>query len=298
MSSQRSDQSNDTTPMPSLARKMWKVLEPYHTTVYFVPETRTTYTEAGLKGYWMGYFASRAAALGPVGPEVVTALFYNFSPRMVARAIPDAWRFAPPERVLAARYAIASDALRRILGSAADGAEIAEAADLARTAAMACDVAGRALFAAHSALPWPDEPHLRLWHATTLLREYRGDGHVAALLAGGIDGVEAHITLVATGAMPREAIQPHRGWSDDEWEAAETRLRARGWLDDSGSLTDAGRDARQAVEAHTDAAALRPWEAIGPDGCARLHELVFPLSDTIVRSGGLPTPNPLGLSWP
>ncbi|HEU4782219.1 MAG TPA: hypothetical protein VFS83_02655, partial [Ktedonobacterales bacterium] len=200
--------TNDDAPAISLPRAMWKVLEPYHAMIYFAPEARAAYSEAGLKGYWMGYFASRSAAMGPVGPEVVAATFYNFHPRMVARAIPDAWRFASPEQILAARYDSADAALRRLLGDAAEGPEIEEAAELANRAASACEVAGRPLFAAHSAHPWPEAAHMRLWHATTLLREYRGDGHVAALLAGGIDGCEAHVTLVGTGTVSREAIQP------------------------------------------------------------------------------------------
>lgn len=293
-----SEQANERTPAISLPRAMWKVLEPYHAMIYFAPEARAAYSEAGLKGYWMGYFASRSAAMGPVGPGVVAAAFYNFHPRMVARAIPDAWRFSSPEHILAARYASADAALRRLLGDAAEGPAIEEAAQLASTAASACEVAGRPLFAAHSAHPWPKAAHMRLWHAATLLREYRGDGHVAALLVSGIDGCEAHVTLVGTGTVTREAIQPHRGWSDEEWEAAETRLRARGWLDESGMLTQAGRDARAWVEARTDALAARPWQALGADDCARLRELAFTLSDTIVRAGGVPIPNPMGLPWP
>ena len=293
-----SEPTSYDAPAISLQRAMWKALEPYHAMIYFAPEARAAYSEAGLKGYWMGYFASRSAAMGPVGPEVVAATFYNFHPRMVARAIPDAWRFSSPEQILAARYGSADVALRRLLGDAAEGPDIEEAARLAYTAVSACDVAGRPLFAAHSAHPWPEAAHMRLWHATTLLREYRGDGHVASLLAGGIDGCEAHVTLVGTGTVPREAIQPHRGWSDEEWEAAETRLRARGMLNDANMLTQAGRDARAWVEARTDALAARPWETLGADGCARLRELAFTLSDAVVRAGGVPIPNPMGLPWP
>jgi Helix-turn-helix family len=203
-----------------------------------------------------------------------------------------------PERIAAARYDSADVALRRLLSDAAARQDIKEAAQPAYTAATACDVAGRPLFAAHSARPWPEAAHMRLWHAATLLREYRGDGHVAALLSGGIDGCEAHVTLVGTGAVPREAIQPHRGWSDEEWEAAEKRLRARGLLDDAGMLTQAGQDARQWVENRTDTLAARPWEALGVDGCARLRALAFGLSDAVVRGGGVPIPNPMGLPWP
>jgi hypothetical protein len=280
------------------ARTMWQTLEPYHALIYFAPEAREAYTAAGLKGYWMGYFASRSAALGPVPAEVVAALFYNFHPRMVARAIPDAWRFAPPERVLAARREAADAALRRLLGERVASPEVAEAARLARTAAEGCEVAGRPLFAAHLALGWPEEPHLALWHAATLLREYRGDGHIAALMAEGLDGCEAHISLVATGSVPREAIQPHRGWSDEEWEAAVERLRARGWIGASGLLTETGRAGRQGVEDRTDALARRPWEHLGAEGVERLRALAWPLSDTIMAQSGLPVPNPLGLSWP
>src|SRR5215467_6838394 len=141
------------------ARLAWKTLEPYHAMIYFAPEAREAYTTAGLKGYWMGYFASRAAAMGPVPAEVVTATFFNFHPKMVARSIPDAWRFSTPERVLAARVSSADGALRRLLGEQADSAEVAEAANLARQAVEACNVSGRALFAGHAALPWPTEPH-------------------------------------------------------------------------------------------------------------------------------------------
>jgi hypothetical protein len=266
------------------ARKMWKALEPYHAMLYFAPEAREAYAAAGLKGYWMGYFGSRAAALGPVSANVVAATFYNFHPRMVARAIPDAWRLSSPEQILATRYASADAALRRMLGD--------------QIASEGCEVAGRPLFAAHAALSWPEQPHLALWHAATLLREYRGDGHVASLMSEGVDGCEAHVTLVGTGVVPREAIQPHRGWGDEEWEAAEARLRGRGWLDDAGMLTEAGRAGRRAIEDRTDRLAARPWQTLGADGCARLHALVWPLSDAVVRAGGLPMPNPLGLSWP
>lgn len=281
-----------------VARRMWRALEPYHALIYFAPEAPEAYTAAGLKGFWMGYFASRAAAMGPVSANVVAAVFYNFHPRMVARAIPDAWRFSSPEAVLAARYGAADTALRRLLGDAIASPEVAEAAELARTAVAGCDVAGRPLFAAHLTLPWPEAPHMVLWHAATLLREYRGDGHIAALLAGGLDGCEAHVSLVGTGVVPREAIQPRRGWSDEEWDAAATRLRERGWLDESGMLTERGAAVRLAVEQRTNQLAEPPWRHLGDTGCERLHALAFSLSDAIVSAGGIPIPNPMGLTWP
>ena len=217
---------------------------------------------------------------------------------MVARAIPDAWGFASPERVLEARYQSADAALRRLLGEQVRSASVAEAAELACAASQSGELAGRPLYAAHRSLPWPEEPHLRLWHASTLLREYRGDGHIVALLAEGLDGCEAHVTQAATGRAPREALQPNRGWTDEEWAAAEDRLRRRGWLTGSGSLTESGRVGRQAIEDRTDSLARYPWEQLGVNRTARLRELVWPLSDTIMQQRGIPVPNTLGLSWP
>src|SRR4051794_20180045 len=157
---------------------MWRVLEPYHAVTYFSPEARQAFKDAGLRGFWMGYFAGRAAPMGAVGPGVVTATFFGFRHDMVAKALPDAWGFATPTDVLTARLNGVDASLRPLLGDRLDGAEVAEAASLARTAAEAAGRAGRPLFAANADLPWPAEPHLALWQAATMLREHRGDGHV------------------------------------------------------------------------------------------------------------------------
>jgi hypothetical protein len=226
---------------------------------------------------------------------VVTALFYNFAPRMVERAIPDAWRFSTPERVLEARTETVDRALRRLLSDAVGSAAISEAAALARQAVEACKVAGRPLFAAHASLSWPQEPHLVLWHAATLLREHRGDGHVASLLAANLDGCEALVTMVASGTVARTVLEPHRGWTEEEWAAAEARLRERGWLEDSGALTEKGRKARLEVEERTDVLALQSWEHLGEASTNRLYELLLPLCRQIAAAGGVPFPNPVGV---
>jgi hypothetical protein len=198
---------------PSTARRMWTAFEPYHALIYFAPEARDAFKAIGLRGYWMGYFASRAAPLGPVPAPVVTAAFYNFAPRVVERAIPDAWTFASPDQIIATRLGAADCALRRLLGDDTDSPSVAAAAALAREAVEGCSVHGRPLFAAYTVLPWPEPPYLTLWHAATLLREHRGDGHVVALLSAGVDECEAHHTLVAGGKVPREIVQPNRGWT-------------------------------------------------------------------------------------
>ncbi|MCC5952588.1 MAG: hypothetical protein JJU45_10890 [Acidimicrobiia bacterium] len=271
---------------PTLARKAWRTLEPYHGFIYFDAGAAAAYEALGIPPH-AGYFASRAAPLGAVPAEVVIATFYNFRPEMVRDAIPAAWAAASPERIVAARLAAADATLRRILGDEVTSDAMGDAASLARRATTGCASAGRPLFAAHAALPWPDEPHLVLWHAITLLREFRGDGHLAALVVAGLDGPEALVTHEAAGeaALPPGLLQATRGWSDDEWSAARDRLRAKGLLTDEGRLTPDGADLRAEVEEHTDRVALAPWETLGAEGTERLRGLVRPWSKAIVASG-------------
>src|SRR4051812_48414924 len=150
-------------------REFWRVLEPIHAVVYFAPEPLAALREAGYRGFWMGYFANRAAPLGPVGPEVVHALFYNFGWERVTRALPAAWDFAPPSAALHARAKGSAAALRRALGEYAEGTTLSRAAEMAMRAAGAAPLEGRAIFAANHALPVPEEPLERLWHASTML---------------------------------------------------------------------------------------------------------------------------------
>jgi hypothetical protein len=266
---------------PGISRRMLRTLEPYHGMIYFVPEARAAYEAIGLSGRRMGYFASRAAAMGAVPAEVVIATFFNFHPGLVRRSIPLAWERATPAAIVAARLEAVDAALRRVLGGAVDSDEMREAAALARDAAAGCYPEGRPLYAGHASLPWPDAPHLELWHAQTLLREFRGDGHIAAMVAEGITGPEALVIHGATGDVPNEALQQSRAWPDDEWNAATELVRARGWLAPDGTLTPAGQKSRQWVEGRTDELMLGCWERLGEDSCARLRELVRPFSRAI-----------------
>jgi hypothetical protein len=247
-----------------VARKTWRTLEPYHGLIYFAPEATEAYAALGIHGF-DGYFASRAAAMGPVPAEVVVATFFNFNPTVVHHAIPAAWSIAAPERILEARYAAAGAALRRAAGALLDEPGVARAAALARAAAQACTPAGRPLYAAHASLAWPEGPALELWHAVTLLREFRGDGHVACLVDAGIDGCEALVLHAATGEVPAQVLQQSRQWSDEEWHAAVERLAERGLVTGDGTSTEAGRALRDRVEARTDELALAPWRALGED---------------------------------
>lgn len=258
---------------PVVARKMWRTLEPYHSFVYFAPQVAH-----------LDYFAARAAPMGPVPAEVVVATFFNFSPALVAASLPAAWDRMSPAAWVAARMEAVDKVLHELLD---DVTVTREAAALARRAAEACDPAGRALFGGYASLAWPDDdqPHLVLWHAISLLREFRGDGHVAALVGEGLDGCQALVMHAADGEVPRAFLQGSRGWSDLEWETAEAWLRERGWVDPDGALTEAGRATRERYERVTDEVSLAPWRALGQDDCDRLRAMVRPWSRAVVEAG-------------
>lgn len=274
---------------------MWRALEPVHAVTYFAPEAKAACEEVGTKGYWMSYFAQRAAPLGTAGPEIIAALFYNFSLGLVARAVPDVWALAGPETYLGIRMSAVDAALHRLAGvELLSSPEVREAARIARAAAAAAPTAGRALAAANAALDWPDAPHLVLWQAQTVLRESRGDGHVAALLIAGLDPVETLVVFAADHRMDADWLRERRGWSVAEWAAGVERLTGRGLLDEAG-LTAAGVALRAEVEAHTDALSDVPWRAVGDADAERLVELVTPLVTAIVAGDGVAAVNPMGM---
>lgn len=273
---------------PVIARKTWRTLEPVHGAIYFVPEAVEEYAELGLDERMRGYFASRSAPMGAVGADVVIATFFNFDPGLVRRCMRGVWDLVTPDSVLAARSRAADRMIRRLGADVLDGDDLVEAAELARRAATAaCErPEGRPLFAGHAELPWPDEPRLVLWHAQTLLREFRGDGHVAVLTVEGLTGCEALVSHAASGEVPAEVLRATRDRTGDDWLAAEERLRSIGWLDPDLSLTDHGRERRGWIERRTDELAAAPYDAIGEQGCERLRSLVRPLSRAMSAAFG------------
>jgi hypothetical protein len=274
---------------------MWTLFEPIHAVTYFAPEARGAFEDAGLRGFWRGYFAGRAAPLGPAGAAVVTASFFNFAPTFVARAIPAVWDLITPEDALRARRAGAEAALRGLL--AGREPEVALAGDLLWRAIGELDFSGRVLAAANAALPVPDgsDGFARLWQAATLLREHRGDGHFAALAVADIDGCEA-VALRCCMDLRRADVQPVRGWTDEQWDNALTGLAARGWVDVDGQLTNAGQAAHDAVEEATDRAAARPWARLDADTTAELSGVLTPLAKACAAV--LPYPSPIGVPAP
>ncbi|HEY6474537.1 MAG TPA: hypothetical protein VIY26_16700 [Acidimicrobiales bacterium] len=265
-----------------LARKTWRTLEPLHGMIYFVPEAAEAYDRLGITGR-TGYFASRAAPMGAVGADVVIATFFNFNPELVRHAIPAAWDVASPAQLVAARFAAVDAAFRRILGDEVVGsADMARAAELARSAATeaSAHTEGRPLAAAHAELAWPQEPHLVLWHAQSILREFRGDGHIAQLVVHGLSGLESLVTHAAAGDVPPQILLSTRAWSEPDWRQAEGALRQKGWLEQGDELrfTATGTRRRQQIEDGTDALATAPYAALGDDRCAELRALARPWS--------------------
>lgn len=266
---------------PMTARKTWRTLEPYHGAIYFVPESTEEYRAVGVGDRMAGYFGSRSAPLGRVASSVVVATFFNFEPQFVDRSMGVVEASgATPGQLLVARLRAADRMIRRLAPTFVAGDDVREAATLARRAAeVACErPEGRPLFAGHAAVPWPDEPHLELWHAQTLLREFRGDGHIAALTVEGLTGCEALVTHAASGEISASTLAASRQWPAEAWPSAEDALRSRGWLDADGSLTELGRERRQAIESRTDELATAPYAALGEESCERLRTVVRPAS--------------------
>lgn len=276
-----------TDVTPALAREAWRLAEPLHAMIYFAPEVRERFAPLGLPAV-ADYFASRGAVFGAVGPAPVVATFYNFHPGLVARALPAAWEIVTPATALRVRLDAAGAALTRGLGDTVHSPEVAEAAGLARRAAESAGAyaEGRPLFAAHAALDWPQTPHLVLWHAQTLLREFRGDAHVAALLLAGLSGLQSIILHAASGQAGAGFLRASRGWTREQWAGQAEVLRERGLIAGE-ELTDEGRALRDGIEADTDRLAAPAYRVLGADGTGRLAELCRPLSRTLVKAGFL-----------
>jgi hypothetical protein len=289
----------------ALARSLWQAAEALHAVVYFDPEVHRDVAEAGTRGFWMGYFATRLAPLGAVGPEVATAVCFGFAPDRPARALPDAWTYVSPEVAIRVRQEAAARSLRRLVPALDDEATTDElaavVADLEAPVA-GLDPAGRPLGAANLALTLPDDPVARLWQLCTTLREHRGDAHVAVLVAHGLDGCTANVLATAVHEQDPELLRNARTWSTEAWRAGVARLAHRGLVTPAGgdgraAVTEEGRALHRAVEDATDALA---WRSYDPSADAArvqaIRDRLAPWAAAVFGSGLLPATNPIGLS--
>lgn len=287
--------ATDASNQAAAARRLWTLVEPIHAVTYFGAACRDALAEAGFRGFWMGYFAARSAPLGPAAtPEVVESTFFGFSDTMVRRALPDAWDFATPEAAIEARATGAAIALRQVVADLDEHAR--RALPLLESAANAARCDGRLLAACNRRLPRRDDPVERLWQAATTLREHRGDGHVAALVSAGLDGVESLVlaSKLAAGAADPLHLRQARGWTEAAWNEASDRLAERGLLDDDHRPTGDGALTHARVEHATDETAMQPFrDGLTGDGVSLLETVLRPIASG-ARSL-LPFPNPIGL---
>src|SRR4051794_10308329 len=270
--------------MNLMARRMFELVEPIGVIPYSADEPNETMFALGFTNYWDTYFAGRAAPLGLVPAEVVDALFYNFAPGEVARHIPKVWRITTPEAAIAARQAGCVKALRRILSDHVDSPAFARATDLLLQAATSAPYEGRPMYAALRATPIPDEAVARLFYAAALLREHRGDGHIAALMSEGIGGLEAHVLLALDMGMPAEKFGRIHHLPAAQLAAVIGGMRDRGLIGENGCLSEQGRTVKQRVESVTDQLAAKPYEVLEPDELDELMDALEPLAALLVAA--------------
>ena len=282
---------------PSESRDLWHLIESTHAVTYFAPGCARANQDLGFKGFWMGYFGARAAPMGAVGAAVVTAAFGGFAPGMVERAIPDAWGFVEPGAAVEGRASAAATALREALAEVDDVAD--QLLGVLDKALEVCEPAGRPLFAANKDVTPFEDPVADLWQMLTTLREHRGDGHLAVLTSEGVGGCEAHLLALASrgevGGPAEELLRSARGWSDTDWTDSLTTLRSAGLLETGGGLSERGRKLHAHLEARTDELASPPFAGIGESGREHLRDCLIPIAASVVDTGWVPFPNPMGL---
>lgn len=280
---------------PPLQRRLWSRYEAIHSVCYFHPEFGAVLDRAGFHGGWNGYFAGRAAPLGPVTAPTVTALFFGFSPTMVERAVPKVWGRLEPSAIIDARFEAAESVIGGIASDVLADDELVRLTEELERSVDALSFDGRALGAAWAGVDRPDSWGARLWLAATQLREHRGDGHVIAAVAHGLDGLETNVTHIASGDVEGQALRDNRGWTDEDWKRAEGALVERGLVED-GRLTHMGRAVRTKVEGYTDDLAVRQIQAM--NDLDWVMETLGRVGRAIIDEGALPVPNPIGVPRP
>ena len=271
--------------MNPLARRMFELVEPIGVIPYSADEPNEAMFALGFTNYWDTYFAGRVAPLGASVPaDVVHALFYNFAPGEVARHIPKVWGTTTPEAAILARQQGCATALRRILGGLVDAPGFARGLELLTKAATSAPSEGRPMYAALRALPIPEEPVTQLFHAASLLREHRGDGHIAALMTEGTGGLEAHVLVALEMGMPAEKFGRIHHLPPPQLVALVDGMKVRGLVDEDGGFTPAGRQSKQRIEALTDDLAGAPYLSLEPAEVEDLIAALEPLAAALIAA--------------
>jgi len=276
-----------TDPQTALTRRFAKAAEPLHSCAYYAEEINR-FTEMGYSGWWHAYFAYRSAPMGKATAQQVMDAFYNFAPRMVDKAVPNCWEVMSPSQVRQTQLLLVDRALHRIFGDYKAQRELAYVSEVLKTSIPELDTKERPLFAAWAGEPWPDSPLLDLWHATTLLREYRFDGHNSALRQAGLSGLGCHLMMAADGRGTPEIIQKIRGWSHEEWKQEAAELRSRGWITSDGQHTPLGRSVRRGVELATDQNAQAIVVNLGDERSGKVLEVLEQVAAFLIETDVVP----------
>jgi hypothetical protein len=266
------------------ARRLRDALEPIAMHAVWCARTNEELAAAYGLNFLSAYVWGRASALGEPAPGVVVSAFAVFEPGLVSGLYEDGRAKVGWADLVALRDRATAESLRHLLGAA----DVAPVAAVLRRGidAAAADVAGRPLFAGLAGRAWPADPHGALWRACDLIREHRGDSHVAACVAAGLDGVEMNVLTELWLGMPPLSYSATRGWSMEQLGAAADRLRERGLLD-GDAMSVRGRQVRDAIEVRTDAAQHRILDAIGDDLDDTLGQLTA-WSAELVAAGAFP----------
>jgi hypothetical protein len=269
-----------------LATNLGAMTNLVHGFVYFAAEAFEEYASIGLPN--KSYFAPRAAPMGPVTAPVVAATFFNFSPDRVGAEIPAAWDFASPSTIQDARLRGVARVLNERVAGVMTSESVAEATAIAGEMCANLDFSGKPLAAANHAVVLPADPLTALWQLVTVIREWRGDVHVAALTVAGLTAVEALILHGATGEVDPETLRTSRGWSETDWSQTVANLAARGLVNADGTFTNDGQALRSAIETQTNQACVILVDAVGEAKTASLIGHLKPLRKALLASGIFP----------
>jgi hypothetical protein len=270
------------TNVDERTRIIRNVCEPIGANVYFAPEAHANYAKLGLAGYGPGYFCSRGASLGRPSGLVVTSAFGVFSPAIVVPLVEDGWSKTEPGPLLQARYDGAVASLRRLLGEP-DARDLGRAIELLQRGLAVAESAGHPLFSGLKALPFPTDPVGQLWRLCDMLREHRGDSHIAVWTQAMVAPIEIQLMSELQMGIPLKSYSATRGWTVEQMDAAVEGMRQKGWMDGDVFSAD-GRALREQIESDTDKMEVPVVDAIGADFDA-LIDILRPWAAAIVKVG-------------
>jgi hypothetical protein len=267
--------------MDERTRVLRNVCEPIGANVYFAPEAQERYRALGLD-YMTGYFCSRSASMGVLAGMTVASAFGVFNPAIVSAAVEAGWAKTDRETLLRARYEGAVASLRRLIGEP-DPKTLSRAIELLRRGLAVADHAGHPIYSGLLSLPWPDDPMGQLWRCCDMVREHRGDSHIAVWAKALVAPIEIQLMSELQMGIPLKTYSATRGWTPQQMEDALDGMRAKGWM--SGDVfSPEGQGLRDRIEADTDAMETPIVEAIGAD-FDEVIDLLRPWASAIVKVG-------------